>query len=412
VYGKSAMSEVLSDAINTTVGKALDDRSERAAAQPKVDLPEDQSVLNQVLDGESDLAFDVSYEVLPAVELMDFKTLRIDRPVVETSDDDLDKEMARVFRQNRGYEAKGEDGVVEEGDNLGLSFVGKIDGNAFPGGSSDHAHLIVGAGDFIPGFEEQLIGMKKGETRAINVTFPADYGKEDLRGKAATFDVTILHIDAPQAGELNDDFAKRLGLDDLAALRDAVTSQMGTALQSMSKAAVKRQILDALDEGHKFEVPQQLVEAEFDTIWQRVKHEVVDHGRSFEDEGTTEEEAREQYRKIAERRVRLGLVVAEIGNRNDVQVTEEEHQQALIAEVRRFPGQEQQVYDYYRQNPQALAGLRAPVFENKVVDFVAELATQTDKAMSREDLAKIIQDDGDDVPEEHHHDHDHHHHDH
>jgi trigger factor len=412
MYGKSAMAEVMQDAINATVADALTERSERAAAQPKVDLPEDQSVLNQVLDGESDLAFDVSYEVLPAVELMDFKTLRIDRPVVETSDDDLDKEMARVFRQNRGYEAKGEDGVVEEGDNLGLSFVGKIDGNAFPGGSSDHAHLIVGAGDFIPGFEEQLIGMKKGETRAINVTFPADYGKEDLRGKAATFDVTILHIDAPQAGELNDDFAKRLGLDDLAALRDAVTSQMGTALQSMSKAAVKRQILDALDEGHKFEVPQQLVEAEFDTIWQRVKHEVVDHGRSFEDEGTTEEEAREQYRKIAERRVRLGLVVAEIGNRNDVQVTEEEHQQALIAEVRRFPGQEQQVYDYYRQNPQALAGLRAPVFENKVVDFVAELATQTDKAMSREDLAKIIQDDGDDVPEEHHHDHDHHHHDH
>jgi trigger factor len=175
----------------------------------------------------------------------------------------------------------------------------------------------------------------------------------------------------------------------------------------MSRQAMKRQILDALDDTHKFPVPEQLVDAEFDTIWQRVEHEVKDHGRSFEDEGTTEEEAREQYRKIAERRVRLGLVIAEVGNQNKIEVTEDEHQQALIAEVRRFPGQEQQVYDYYRKNPQALAGLRAPVFENKVVDFISELATKTDKKMSRDELAAIIQDEGDDVPEEHHHDHDH-----
>jgi trigger factor len=406
VYGKSAMAEVMQDAINATVSDALTKRSERAAAQPKVDLPEDQGDLNKVLDGEADLSFDVSYEVLPPVELMEFRGLKLDRPVVATTEADIDKEMQRVFRQNRGYEPKGDDGVVAEGDNLGLSFVGKIDGKEFDGGSSDHAHLVVGAGDFIPGFEEQLVGMKKGETKAVNVTFPKDYQKEELRGKKAVFDVTVLHIDAPNAGALDDDFAKRLGLDDLAALRTAVTDQMGAALQSMSRQAVKRQILDALDEGHKFAVPQQLVEAEFNTIWERVKHEVESHGRSFADEGTTEEEARAQYEKIAERRVRLGLVVAEIGNKNKVEVTEDEHQQALIAEVRRFPGQEQQVYDYYRKNPQALAGLRAPVFENKVVDYVAELATQTDKTMTREQLAAMIQDEGD-VPEEHHHDHDH-----
>ena len=403
VYGKSAMAEVMQDAINATVSDALTERSERAAAQPKVDLPEDQGVLNQVLEGNSDLAFDVSYEVLPAVELMDFKGLALDKPVVDIEEADVDKEMNRVFLQRRGYEQKGDDGVVEQGDNLGLSFVGKIDGKPFPGGTSDHAHLIVGSGDFIPGFEEQLVGMKKNETRAVGVTFPDDYQNEELRGKKAEFDVTVLHIDAPNAGELDDEFAKKLGLEDLAGLREAVREQMGGALQSMSRQAIKRQILDALDEGHKFDVPQQLVEAEFNTIWERVRHEVEDHGRSFEDEGTTEEEARAQYQKIAERRVRLGLVVAEIGNKNDVQVTEEEHQQALIAEVRRFPGQEQQVYDYYRQNPQALAGLRAPVFENKVVDFVAELATQSEKKMTREELARIIQDEGDDVPEEHHH---------
>ncbi|MGN6158528.1 MAG: trigger factor [Devosia sp.] len=408
MYGKSAMAEVMQDAINTTVGNALTERSERAASQPKVDLPDDQATINKVLEGESDLNFDVSYEVLPAVELMDFKALKLDRPVVEVTAEDVDKEMQRVFRQNRGYDAKPDDGTVEQGDNLGLSFVGKIDGKPFEGGSSDHAHLIVGSGDFIPGFEEQLVGMKKGETRSLDVTFPADYNREELRGKKATFDVTVLHIDAPQAGELDDDFAKRLGLENIDALRTAVREQMTAALASMSRQAIKRQILDALDETHKFPVPEQLVDAEFDSIWQRVEHEVKDHGRSFEDEGTTEEEARAQYRKIAERRVRLGLVVAEVGNKNNIQVTEDEHQQALIAEVRRFPGQEQQVYDYYRNNPPARAGLRAPVFENKVVDFIAEQATQTDKPMSRDDLAKIIQDEGDDVPSEHHHDHDDH----
>jgi len=403
VFGRSAMSEVLSDAINSTVSKTLDDRSERAATQPKVDLPEDQDVINKVLDGGADLNFEVSYEVLPPVALMDFKGLKVDRPVVEVAEEDIDKEVERVFAQQRGYEEKGEDGVVESGDRLGLSFKGTIKGEAFPGGTSDHAHLVVGSGEFIPGFEEQLVGMKKNETKTVKVTFPKDYAQEDLAGKKADFEVQILHIDGPRSGELNDEFAKNLGLENVAALRDAVKDQMRTALDSMSRQAIKRQVLDQLDEGHKFDVPGQLVDAEFDTIWQRVVHEVEHHGRSFEDEGTTEEAAREQYRTIAERRVRLGLVVAEIGNVNKIDVTEEEHQQALIAEVRRFPGQEQQVYDYYRKNPQALAGLRAPVFENKVVDYVIELAEKTDKAMTRAELSRIIAADDNEVPEEHHH---------
>ncbi|HEY4200497.1 MAG TPA: trigger factor [Devosiaceae bacterium] len=403
VYGRSAMSEVLQDAINAGVADTLEQRSERAAVQPKVDLTEDQAELEKILNGDADLAFDVSYEVLPAVSLMDFKGIAVEKPVVDVAEAEVDKEVERVFAQNRGYEDKGDDAVVDQGDRLGLSFVGTIDGAPFDGGTSDHAHLTVGSGEFIPGFEEQLVGMKKGETKDVKVTFPADYGQENLAGKDAVFATTILHADAPRDGELNDEFAKQLGLDNVAALRDVVKTQMQSALASMGRQHVKRQILDALDDGHKFEVPQQLVDAEFDTIWQRVTHEIEHHGRSFEDEGTTEEAAREQYRKIAERRVRLGLVVAEIGNTSEIQVTDEEHQQALIAEVRRFPGQEQQVYDYYRKNPQALASLRAPVFENKVVDYVAELAKSTDKSMTREELAKLIQADDDEVPEEHHH---------
>ena len=408
VYGRSAMADVMQEAINTGVGETLTERGERAAAQPKVDLPDDQAKINQVLSGEADLAFDVSYEVLPPVELMDFKSIKIDRPVVAIEDADVDTEVQRVFRQQRGFESKGEDGVVETGDMLGLKFEGTIDGKPFQGGSADHAHITVGVGEFIPGFEEQLLGMKKNETRTVTVTFPADYQQADLAGKEAQFETTVLHIDAPKAGELDDDFAKTLGLENLEALRDAVRQQMQNQLDGMGRQAMKRQILDALDEGHKFDVPQQLVDAEFETIWQRVKHEVDSHGRSFEDEGTTEEAAREDYRKIAERRVRLGLVVAEVGNQNKIEVSEEEHQQALIAEVRRFPGQEQQVYDYYRKNPQALAGLRAPVYENKVVDFVAEQAEVTDKPMTRQELNKLISAE-DEVPEEHHHDHDHDH---
>ncbi|MGN6100639.1 MAG: trigger factor [Devosia sp.] len=414
VYGRSAMTEVMQDAINNSVNETLQQRSERAATQPKIDLSEDQSVINNVLDGKADLAFDVSYEVLPQVQLMDFTTVNYDRPQVEIADADVDTEMQRVFRENRGYSDKGDDAVVEQGDRLGLSFVGRIDGETFPGGSSDHAHVTVGSGEFIPGFEEQLVGMKKGETKEITVTFPAEYQQEELRGKTAQFEVTVLHVDAPDSSvEFNDDFAKRLGLENLDALREAVRTQMRAALDSMARQHVKRQILDALDAGHRFDVPEQLVEAEFNQIWANVEHEIQHHGRSFEDEGTTEEAAREQYRKIAERRVRLGLVVAEIGNENKIEVTDEEHQQALIAEVRRFPGQEQQVYDFYRKNPQALAQLRAPIFENKVVDYVAGLGHATDKAMTREELAKLIQSDeydvDDDGHEHHHHDHDHDH---
>jgi trigger factor len=403
VYGRSAMSEVLTDAINQTVAKALDERSERAAAQPKVDLPEDQAVINQILDGGADLSFEVSYEVLPPVALMDFASIKIERPVVDIDDAEVEKEVHRVFLNQKGYEDKGDGAVVENGDRIGLSFKGTINGEAFTGGSADHAHLTVGSGEFIPGFEEQLVGLKKGETKTVKVTFPKDYNQAELAGKKADFEVSILHADAPKKGELDDGFAQSLGLENVAGLRDAVKDQMRAALDSMSRQAVKRQLLDALDEGHKFDVPAQLVDAEFDTIWQRVVHEIEHHGRSFEDEGTTEADSREQYRKIAERRVRLGLVVAEVGNQNKVEVTDEEHQQALIAEVRRFPGQEQQVYDYYRKNPQALAALRAPVFENKVIDFVAGLVKSADKTMTREELAKIIQADDDGVPEEHHH---------
>ncbi len=404
VYGRSVMSEAMQDAINKSVEESLTEREERAAARPSIDLPEDQTLINQVLEGEADLTFEVSYEILPRIEPMDFKSVAIEVPVVEASDEDIEREVNRVFTNSREYEDKGEDGVVETGDRLELKFDGRIDGKPFESGSSEHAHLTVGAGEYLPGFEEQLVGLKAGKSKKIGVSFPEDYGNAELAGKAATFDVEILRIETPKKGvELDDAFAQSLGLTDLAQLRSEVRRQIEEAHASMVRQRVKRQVLDALDEGHRTDVPSGLVEAEFNAIWQRVMHEIEHHGRTFEDEGTTEQEAREQYRQIAERRVRLGLVLAEIGKRNDIQVSEEEHQQALVAEIRRFPGQEQQVYDYYRKNPAALASLRAPVFENKVVDFIVELVEKTDKPMTRAELVRLIEEDDEEVPEEHQH---------
>jgi len=391
VYGQSVMSEVMQEAINTIIKEALSERNEKAAMQPKVDMSEDQGEINRVFDGLADLAFAVSYEVLPKFDLMDFKSIKIEKPLVPVSEEDVTKEMKRLFSEQREYEDRAEGAPIASGDRVGLNFVGKIDGEAFEGGASDHAHVIVGAGQYIPGFEEQLIGMKKGDSGEIKVTFPAEYGQEHLAGKEAVFEVEILHVEYPKEGELDDEFAKKLGVEDLAAFRDVVSKQIQASHETMARQRVKRLVLDALDEGHKFDLPSQLVENEFETIWDRVVKEMEQNGQSFADEDTTEEKARAQYQGIAERRVRLGLVVAEIGNANKIEVSDEEHQQALIAEVRRFPGQEQEVYDYYRKTPEALAGLRAPVFENKVVDFVVELAEVSEVEMTREQLNKLIE---------------------
>ncbi|MCF6326699.1 MAG: trigger factor [Devosiaceae bacterium] len=390
VYGPQVMSEVIQEAINNLVQDTLNDRDEKSAMQPKVDMSEDQSHINRVMKGEADLEFSVAYEVLPEVKLMDFKSIKIEKPVVPLNEDDVKKEVKRIFSEQREYEGKKDADKIVTEDRVGLNFVGKIDGEAFEGGASDHAHLVVGAGQYIPGFEEQLIGMKKGDKNQVKVTFPKDYSNSELAGKDAVFDVEILHVDGPKEAKLDDEFAKKLGMDNLEALNDMVRSQIKANHASLSQQRVKRIILDALDEGHKFDLPEQLVENEFEAIWSRVTQELEQHKKTFEDEGSTEEESREQYHSIAERRVRLGLVVAEVGNENKIEVTDEEHQQALIAEVKRFPGKEQEIYDYYLKNQQALAGLRAPVFENKVVTFVEELAQTSEVEMSRDELNKLV----------------------
>ncbi|MGB6446504.1 MAG: trigger factor, partial [Xanthobacteraceae bacterium] len=318
--------------------------------------------------------------------LTDFKTLTLERLAAPVEDSEIDKSLQAVAEQNRPFAAK--DGAAEKDDRVTISFQGTMNGEAFEGGSGEDIPMVLGSGQFIPGFEEQLTGIKAGENRTITVKFPESYAAPALAGKDASFAVSAKTVEAPGAITLDDDFAKTLGLESLEKLRAAIRERLEREYATTSRQKVKRALLDQLDSHHKFEPPPTLVEEEFNNVWSTIENDLKQQGRSFADEGTTEEKAREEYRGIAERRVRLGLVLAEIGEKNNIKVTDDQLTQAIVAQARMVPGQEQQVWDYYRNNPNALASLRAPLFEDKVVDFLLELAAVTDKQVSRDELFK------------------------
>jgi len=384
LYGKSAMADIVNTVIGESSNKALEERNEKSAMQPQVELADADA--EKVLDGGVDLAFAIKYEVLPAFELAPTDEIAIERPVADITDAEIDERLGQIGEGARSYEEKAEDAVAEEGDRLTISYLGKLDGEPFEGGADDKAYLFLGQKRFIPGFEEQLVGAKKGDKKVIEVTFPAEYQAPHLAGKPATFDIEVFEVAAPGELKLDDDWAKTLGMDSLEALKGAVRTQIESQYGFQTRQKVKRQLLDALDKQYSFELPPTLVEQEFDIIWRQVAAEMERSGKTFADEDTTEEKAREEYRKIAERRVRLGLVLSKFGEANKVQVTEQELQRALIERARQFPGQERAVFDYYRKDPNALASLQAPVFEEKVVDFLLASVKVTDKTVSKDEL--------------------------
>lgn len=415
VYGKAVMGEVIEQAMTEVNSKIVNDGGFKLAVEPRVKLAsEDQDAVRAVIEGRADLSYTVAMELLPKIELADFRKMTLERPVAAVADEQVDEALQRIADTNRPFNEK--DGKAEEGDRLVLNFKGTIDGVAFEGGSAEDVPLVIGQGQFIPGFEEQLVGMAKGETRTIKVTFPTNYMAEHLAGKEAEFEVTVTGISAPGEVKIDDEFAKTLGLESLEKLKSTVRERIQQEHNAASRAKVKRELLDALDEAHRFEAPPSLIDQEFNGIWSSVTKEMETSGRSFADEGTTEEKAREEYRAIADRRVRLGLVLAEVGEKNSITVSDDELNRALIERARQFRGQEQQAYEHMRKDPNTLAALRAPIFEEKVVDFLLELATVNDKPVSREELFAMDEDDHDhahdhDHGHHHDHDHDHHHHD-
>ena len=386
LYGKAAMAEVIEAAVREANSKIVTDHGFKLAIEPKVVLPSEEGAVEGVIAGKSDLAYTVEIEILPPITLADFKTIKLSRLTAEVTDAEIDQTLQRIAEQNRPFIAKSEG--AEKGDRVVLSFQGTIDGQPFEGGAGEDVPLVLGSGQFIPGFEDHLMGVNAGESRTFDIKFPDDYPAKAMAGKDATFAVTAKAVEAPGAVTIDDDFAKTLGLESLAKLRDAIKDRTQREHAAASRQKLKRALLDQLDERHKFEPPPSLVEQEFNNVWSSIEKDLKDQGRTFADEGTTEEKARAEYRAIAERRVRLGLVIAEIGERNNIKVTEEQLNAAVVEQLRQLPGREQEVWDYYRKNPGALAALRAPLFEDKVVDFLIELAEVTEKPVSRDELFK------------------------
>ncbi len=356
--------------------------------EPKVTIPNEDTAVEKVIGGQSDLAYTLALEILPKIDLADFKAIKLERQVAEVTDTQLNEAIERIAEQNRPFAAKPEGAKAEKGDRVVIDFAGRIDGTPFEGGTGGDVGVNIGAGTFLPGFEDQLVGMTAGETRVVKITFPENYANAQLAAKDAEFDVTVKSLEAPGKVTIDDAFAKSLGLESLDKLRDAIKGRLQQEHAALSRQKLKRQLLDRLDEMHKFALPPTLAEDEFKNVWTAVENDLKAQGRTFADEGTTEQKAREEYRGIAERRVRLGLVLAEIGEKNKIAVTEDEITRAIVERVRQLPGREQEVWEYYRKNPAAVAAVRAPIFEEKVVDFLIELATVTDKQVSRDDLLK------------------------
>ncbi|ALK08830.1 trigger factor [Blastochloris viridis] len=386
LYGRSVMVEVIEQAVAEANSQIVADNSLKLALEPKVTFPENQDAVQAAVEGQADLTYTVALEVLPEIVLADFTAIAVEKPVAPVEDADVDQAIDRLIDQNRPYETRPEGSAAEPRNRVTISFKGTIGGEPFDGGTAEDVPVVLGSDTFIPGFEPQLIGIKVGETRTVNVTFPANYLAPHLAGKDAAFEVTCTEIAAPGVVEVDDAFAKTLGIDTLDGLKDAIRNRLSGERDGLSRARVKRALLDALDERHSFALPDGLVAQEFDSIWGQITSEMQQAGKTFADEDTTEEAARAEYRKIAERRVRLGLVLAELGTKAEIKVTDDEVTRQLVERARSFPGQEQQVWDYYRKNPNALASLRAPIFEEKVVDHLLTLVQVTEKRVSKEEL--------------------------
>ena len=385
-FGRDIMGEIVNDTINQTSQAALDEINVRPAAPADMKLTSD---MDKVLAGSDDLAYEMSLEVMPDFTPIDPKTLKLDRPVYEASDEDLDEALKELASQAKSYEdKKGKIVKAAEGDQLTIDFLGKLDGEPFEGGAAEDADLVIGSNRFIPGFEEQLKGAKVGDEKTIEVTFPEDYQAKNLAGKLATFDVKVKAIKAEAESKIDDEFATRIGLESLDKLKELLRQNLNQQYVGAARFKLKRALLDALDNAHAFDLPPKMVEAEFDGIWQQVEADKAAGNLPEDDAKKSDDELKAEYRKIAERRVRLGLVLAEIGRANNVGVTDQELNNAIMAEARNYPGQERMVLDFYKQNPNAAAQMRAPIYEEKVVDLIFSQAETTDTPITKEELLK------------------------
>jgi trigger factor len=374
-YGSSVMGEVLEKTVQDSSSQLLQEKEVRPALEPKIEVVS--------FEEGADLEYTMAVEALPDIEPADLSDVKLERVVASVEDKAVDESIERIASNNKSFEPVKKKRAAKKGDQLVIDFAGKVDGEARPGMDGQDYPLELGTGAFIPGFEDQLIGIKPDETKTIEITFPEQYHAAELAGKKAEFEVTAKELRAPVKTEIDDEFAKKLGLTDLEALKKLARDQIEGEYGRLTRLKLKRSLMDALAERHHFPVPQGMVDLEFEAIWKQVQPELTE-----EEKAKPEDEVKADYRAIAERRVRLGLLLSEIGKRNSVQVTQEELNRGLIAEARRFPGQEREVLEAYRNNPRALDALRAPIYEDKVVDHILGTVTLTDRSVTPEELAR------------------------
>jgi len=392
-YGDAVLGEIVEKAVNDGSAKALQDNKIKPASQPQVEI-------KSFAKGEA-LEFSVQVETLPEFKVIDVKGITLEKPVADVEDSVLEDALNRIAEQNKETQPVTTDRAAKKGDIVVIDFDGKVDGERRPGMKAEGHNLELGSNMFIPGFEDQLIGKKANDEVLVEVTFPEDYGSTELAGKAATFDVKIHELREPASAAINDDLAKRIGLEDLEALKKILREQMANEYSQFTRMKVKRALLDVLDEKHDFELPEMMVNQEYEMILRQVeneRHHHADgaHDHNHEHHSHVSDDEREELKEIAHRRVKLGLVLAQIGTENKIQVSDNDLQQAVIAEARKYPGQEAQVFEFYKKNRNALESLRAPLFEEKVVDFILEIADVKEKKVSFEELAS--QDDDDEIP--------------
>ena len=376
-FGDAVRGEILEKTIQDSIQNTMDEKDLRPAMEPKVDLV--------TFEDGTDLEYKLTVEVIPDIEPIDFGTIELERLIADVPDDDVQTSMERLAEQQKTY-AEEEGRAAEEGDQLLMNFLGRIDGETFDGGAAEGMELVLGSGQFIPGFEEQLVGTKAGDKKMVNVDFPSDYGAENLAGKAAEFEVDVSEVRAPAKVEIDEEFAKSMGAEDLTALQSMVRDQIGSEYTQISRGRLKRELLDKLSDTADFEVPPGMLEDEFQNIWKQLEEAKEQDRLDEDDKGKSDEELEERYRGIAARRIRLGLLLSEIGRVNNLTVSQDDLNRAMAEQAQRFPGQEAQVMQFYQENPQAMQELQAPIFEEKIVDYILELAKVTERTVSIEEL--------------------------
>ncbi|MDO6585808.1 trigger factor [Salipiger sp. 1_MG-2023] len=381
-YGQRLMGESMQEAIDDAMSKHFEASGDRPALQPQVKMTNDDWK-----EGE-DVAVVMSYEKLPEVPELDLSGVAIEKLVVKADDAAVDEALASLAKTAQDFNDRAADAEAQDGDQVVIDFVGKVDGEAFDGGTAEDYPLVIGSGSFIPGFEEQLVGVKAGDEKAVEVSFPEEYGAENLAGKAAVFDVTVKAVKEPVDAAIDDEMAKKFGAEDLAGLKAQISERLEAEYAGAARQVMKRGLLDELDKLVSFELPPALVEAEAGQIahqlWHEEHPEVQDHNHDSI-------EPTDEHKTLAERRVRLGLLLAEIGQKAEVEVTDAEMTQAIISQARQYPGQERAFFDFVRQNQQMQQQLRAPIFEDKVIDHIAAQATVTEKEVTKDELQAAVE---------------------